>query len=202
MKISLIGFLLAAAPFSYALAKKELIHGIVDISVIANCVGESGAKIEGHCDFEVDDSRRRHLRNLPSSKDEDAGFYVAFTDCDLEDESDNEYYFKDGIIAVEDMEWEDSDENGDNYDTIVRKISGDVSIENESGTIVASGTKEIQVTIIEDPDTGDESVQSMDKVELVWHQDPDDCLEMRAVDLNLVPQQYLHEEESGGGSRD
>ena len=55
--------------------------------------------------------------------------------------------------------------------------------DDASGKVVAKGVKNIQVTIREDPDNGDEFVDRIEFLSVVWEQSPN-CEEQRTIDLN------------------
>ena len=93
-----------------------------------------------------------------------------------------------GIVNFQNIEFEESadDEDGESVDVdvITRSINSELLLTDDAtGLVVAKGIKHIQVTIREDPDNGDEFVDRIDFLTVVWEQSPN-CEEQRTVDLN------------------
>jgi hypothetical protein len=213
MKISVTGFLLAVLPC--CVQGGSFADGKADVALFANCAGldGQGEVVEGDCDFEIDDRRhlrddRRNLRGgrrgLKSSRNRgDAGFFAVFTSCDLEGTDGMEYMIEDGVINFEDVEY-DVDSFDDAEGNVVpeevrieRTFHDKVFLkEKETGIMVAKGTKITRLTIIE-PDSGDEHLDRIDQVSIVW--DQDDCESFRDGISTDKPQGFLFVGSGGSG---
>ena len=197
-------FLLAAnGLLSSAQAGSEVVDGTVDIALFSNCVGDSGATIEGSCDFEINESNRRSRklrggrRKLGGRQDE--GFFVSFTNCNLEDSEDNEYKLRDAVLNFEDLKFEETDD----VDVIVRTIHGDVIVEDmASGLVVATGKKVVQITLEDDSNANEESVRSIDTVEIEWDRvRRSECASLREFTFGDEQGYIFDPEEDGSRSR-
>jgi hypothetical protein len=191
MKIFVTGFLLAVLPC--CVQGKSIADGKADVALFANCAGDNGEVVQGICNFEIDD--RRHLRG-------GKGFYTVFTKCNLKGEDGTKFLIRDGVINYEDVEVDvDSydDENGIEIPSeirIERTFHDKVVLEvAESKVVVATGWKVTHITILE-VDSGDEHLDNIDTVEIVWDQETKDCAQIR--DITLSPQKWaLYENEDG-----
>ena len=191
-KSTIITLLALAAPFT---TQAAIVDGTVDLAFYANCLGQT---IEAECDIEIDDRRRQRQRQLKqtnlrqgrSHQQEqrrlpDEAFFLAFQDCDVKT---NGFSLFEGIVNFQNIEFQESadDENGESedVDVITRSINSELLLTDDaSGKVVAKGVKNIQVTIREDPDNGDEFVDRIEFLSVVWEQSPN-CEEQRTIDLN------------------